>query len=257
MKKKILTAALAVCMLATLVIGMSLAYFTDTKTAEHTFTVGSVSIELIESQLHRVNAGVANGATSTSPLWTPNQTMNGAAGTAVDTKWTGAYFTDDQIKADAANYAQYLAEAGKNMTPGTSVRKCPYVINTSTTNDAYVRVRVLIPAYLNDMLWEKSYWTSTAINNGQVIADLGTNEKGTSVTVDGEEYMQYSFTYVNALKPGEMTFWNCWGSIAIPASVTDLSNVENGTFDVLVQADAIQADGFANATAAFAAFDGE
>ena len=86
---------------------------------------------------------------------------------------------------------------------------------------------------------------------------MGTNEKGTSVTVDGEEYMQYSFTYVNALKPGEMTFWNCWGSIAIPASVTDLSNVENGTFDVLVQADAIQADGFANATAAFAAFDGE
>ena len=38
MKKKILTAALAVCMLATLVIGASLAYFTDTDSKTNTFT---------------------------------------------------------------------------------------------------------------------------------------------------------------------------------------------------------------------------
>lgn len=48
MKKKILTAALAVCMLATLVIGMSLAYFTDTDSKTNTFTVGNVDITLTE-----------------------------------------------------------------------------------------------------------------------------------------------------------------------------------------------------------------
>ena len=48
MKKKILTAALAVCMLATLVIGMSLAYFTDTESKTNTFTVGNVDITLTE-----------------------------------------------------------------------------------------------------------------------------------------------------------------------------------------------------------------
>ena len=48
MKKKILTGALAVCMLATLVIGMSLAYFTDTESKTNTFTVGNVDITLTE-----------------------------------------------------------------------------------------------------------------------------------------------------------------------------------------------------------------
>ena len=48
MKKKILTAALAVCMLATLVIGASLAYFTDTDSKTNTFTVGNVDITLTE-----------------------------------------------------------------------------------------------------------------------------------------------------------------------------------------------------------------
>lgn len=48
MKKKILTAALAVCMLATLVIGVSLAYFTDTESKTNTFTVGNVDITLTE-----------------------------------------------------------------------------------------------------------------------------------------------------------------------------------------------------------------
>lgn len=48
MKKKTLAMLLAVCLIATAVIGGSLAYFTDTKTAENTFTVGNVKIELTE-----------------------------------------------------------------------------------------------------------------------------------------------------------------------------------------------------------------
>ena len=57
------------------------------------------------------------------------------------------------------------------------------------------------------------------------------------------------------MKPGELTFWNVWGNIAIDKNATadDLKDVES--FDVIFEADAIQADGFADATAAFAAFD--
>ena len=69
MKKKLVAISLVVAMLAVAVIGGSLAYFTDTKSAENTFTVGNVKIELLESSLHRENAGVANGATSDSELW--------------------------------------------------------------------------------------------------------------------------------------------------------------------------------------------
>lgn len=48
MKKKIMAAALAICMVATLVAGMSLAYFTDTESKTNTFTVGNVDITLTE-----------------------------------------------------------------------------------------------------------------------------------------------------------------------------------------------------------------
>ena len=69
MKKKVTALCLCVALLAVAVVGASLAYFTDTKSATNTFTVGNVKIDLLESSLHRENAGVANGATSTSELW--------------------------------------------------------------------------------------------------------------------------------------------------------------------------------------------
>lgn len=49
MKKKILAACLVVCLLATAVIGTTLAYFTDTKTVTNTFSSGNVTITLDEA----------------------------------------------------------------------------------------------------------------------------------------------------------------------------------------------------------------
>ena len=69
MKKKITAIFLCVALVAIAITGASLAYFTDTKSATNTFTVGNVKIELLESSLHRENAGVANGQTSDSELW--------------------------------------------------------------------------------------------------------------------------------------------------------------------------------------------
>jgi len=48
MKKKIVTLSLVVALVATAAIGGTLAYFTDTKEATNTFTVGNVKIELTE-----------------------------------------------------------------------------------------------------------------------------------------------------------------------------------------------------------------
>lgn len=48
MKKKLTAAALVVALLAVMVIGGSLAYFTDTDDATNTFTVGNVDIKLVE-----------------------------------------------------------------------------------------------------------------------------------------------------------------------------------------------------------------
>jgi predicted ribosomally synthesized peptide with SipW-like signal peptide len=49
-KKSILMAAIAVMLVAVLVVGGTLAYFTDTKAATNTFTVGDVKINLIEQE---------------------------------------------------------------------------------------------------------------------------------------------------------------------------------------------------------------
>ena len=47
MKKKLLAIGLAVAVLAVTIVGMSIAYFTDTDEETNTFTVGNVSIDLM------------------------------------------------------------------------------------------------------------------------------------------------------------------------------------------------------------------
>lgn len=272
-KKTILVAAIAVMLVAALVVGGTLAYFTDTKSADNTFTVGNVKIDLLESQYHRVNAGISNDEAKgqTEPLkggylWAANVDMQGTTENTPNYVtsgeiWSGQYFSDAQIEADAATYKNgYFAEHSQKMVPGSNVRKCPYVKNTGA-NDAYVRVRVLIPVSLFTVIDNgPSYWTTTALNEGQVtsVAVDTYNHKGAEavdkVTRGDIEYYVYDFTYTKALKPGELTFWNAWGNIAIDKNATSDQLAQVKSFDVIVEADAIQADGFANAADAFAAF---
>ena len=250
-----------------------MAYFTDTDSETNTFTIGNVKIDLIESQYHRVNAGRGNATGATEPtvggyLWAANVDLQGSTANTPDKEhstWSGAYFSDDQIKADAATYKAeggYYDTHAKNMVPGSNVRKNPYVINTGN-NDAYVRVRALIPKTLFTVIDNGySYWVGSALEDGVTSKAVNIyNTQGyasvPTVTKNGVEYYEYDFTYENALKPQAMTFWNVWGNIAIDktAKSEDLANVDS--FDVIFEADAIQADGFANATAAFAAFDAQ
>ena len=255
MKKKILAMCLCVAMLAIAIVGGTLAYFTDTDAETNVFVVGNVDIDLIESRLHRVNAGVANGQTSDSPLWS-NVEMNGtAAGYKYDENgfWTGACYTDDQIKADAETYqSEYLDDA--NIAPGTGYHKMPYVVNTGK-NDAYIRIRVIINKTL-DTLLDDSMYTGSAMDS-----------EFTFEKVENSDNYEYTFTRVNPLASGEMTFWNVWGSITMDKDVTNaditaavnagLINGETGEFNIVVEADGIQADSFANAAAAWAAFDAQ
>lgn len=52
MKKKITAIFLCVALVAIAIVGASLAYFTDTKTAENTFTMGNVQITLDETNVN-------------------------------------------------------------------------------------------------------------------------------------------------------------------------------------------------------------
>lgn len=52
MKKKIVSVCLVVCLLATAIIGTTLAYFTDTAEVTNTFTVGDVTITMDEAPVN-------------------------------------------------------------------------------------------------------------------------------------------------------------------------------------------------------------
>lgn len=250
-KKTILVAAIAVMLVAALVVGGTLAYFTDTKSADNTFTVGNVKIDLLESSLHRENAGYANGTTvdDVDPrnveLWSNVDKLG--TGNTSKYKAGDTFYTDDQIEANAATYTC----DGVELAPGQSYHKMPYVKNTGA-NDAYIRIRVMFPAELDTAVLNSSMYTTSAISRGEF-----TMVKTENVEKDGKQYNVYTFTRTEALKPNEMTYWNVWGTVHMDPDVTneEIANLlPNGAFNVLVEADAIQADGFANATDAFAAF---
>ena len=271
MKKKLTAIFLCVALVAIAIVGASLAYFTDTDSAKNTFTVGNVKIDLIESRVHR------QGNDNSGDTSIPDPT-----GTASGMKYLndGAKaFTDEEIKEDAKTYKDsYLAVKGKNMVPGRGVAKCPYVVNTGA-NDAYIRIRVMVPsAANNDFVDVKdggvitNQWCTTSMLSGEFQHGL----KGETwpvvvkagVTKDGVTYDEYTFTRTEPLKAGAMTEWNVWNFIGIDKTATKadiqkaidagaIKTATDGTMtlNVLVEADAIQAEGFANAAAAWAAFN--
>ena len=253
-KRRILAAAMALCIVAIIAVGATMAYLTYADTAKNTFTVGNVEIKLLESSLHRENAGVANGATSTSELWSDVEKLG--SGNTSPYKAGDTFYTDAQIEANAAEYkCEYV-----KLNPGQSYHKMPYVKNTGA-NDAYIRIRVMIPADLDTAILNSSMYTSSAMIKNEFTMVYDNSGK---VDRKGVKYNVYTFTRIDPLESGKLTYWNVWGTIHMDADVTneELAGFfgagkpyADGTFPVLVEADGIQADGFANATEAWAAFD--
>jgi len=253
-KKRFVAILLCMTLVALAAIGATFAYLTSTDSVTNTFTVGNVKIKLIESSLHRENAGVANGATSDSELWS-NVNKEGTGNTS-KYKAGDTFYTDAQIEANAA---EYKCENVK-LLPGESYHKMPYVKNIGT-EDAYIRIRVMIPTNLDTAVLNSSMYTSTALNNKEFTMAYDNSGK---VEREGVKYNVYTFTRIDPLAAGEMTYWNVWGTIHMDPDTTGEELAEffgegkayaNGVFPVLVEADGIQADGFADATAAWAAFD--
>jgi len=127
-KKKTIIAAIV--LLLVLLVGGAIAYFTDTDSAENTFTIGNVDIEVLE------------------PAWV--QTLNG--GTKLE-----------------------------NMMPGDTANKDPKVHNKSTTNPAYVFLKVEVPcttANAKDSVVKEIFTYTLVENNGWNLMTDGTCTNG-------------------------------------------------------------------------------
>lgn len=238
MKKKILSVCMVVALAAIAVIGGTLAYFTDTEEATNVFMIGNIDVQLIESYYHRESSYMEN---------VPEEDRKSGK------------VSDEDILASAKEYKDYLSE--QVLMPGVSINKMPYVLNTGD-NDAYVRIRVMIPKELDADYLSRSVICTSALDKeftGPVLINgyYDNETKG--------EYVVYTFTRVEPLKPDEMTYWNVWNTIFMDTEVTnqDLEAmitagiIKDMSFGVKVQVDAIQADSFTSAADAWAAFDAQ
>ena len=136
----------------------------------------------------------------------------------------------------------------------------PYVKNVGN-NDAYIRIRVMIPVNLDTAVLNSSMYTSSAMSSKEFTMAYNNQNP---VERGNIKYNVYTFTRIDPLAPDEMTYWNVWGTIHMDTTVTSAQSealfgengsYPNGIFPVLVEADAIQSEGFADAAAAWAAFD--
>lgn len=186
MKKKIIALCIAAVLIVTAVAGASLAYLTDTKQADNTFTVGNVRIELIEQQRGE------NGLEA----FEQNKKLLPIVGSAQGEK-------DEYGMPTAKNY----------------VDKIITVQNTGS-EDAYIRAYFAIPAALDD-----GYETFNAGKNvlhfnfgNKVVGSVISSTEGAEwiwthgskwnyfeTTMDGIKYNVYYADYHTAVAAGETT----------------------------------------------------
>lgn len=249
-KKTILVAAIAVMLVAALVVGGTLAYFTDTKDAKNTFTVGNVSIDLIEQQRNEDGSKLV--------AFEQGKTLYPIVGSA---------------QGEKDNWGMPVAE--------NYVDKIINVKNTGKS-DAYVRVYVAVPTALvssegpaDNILHgnfgnrfdptgngsynkpgDSSTWNSDFLNWDYSAPEFKTK-------IGDVEYTVTTYTYTKALAPNAMPGAPCEVGYYLDSRV-DYANghytfngkeitgydLSNGV-TIPVFAIGVQADGFTSANDAF------
>ena len=219
-KKKILVLALTVAMAAILVVGGSLAYLTDTKTADNTFTMGDVKIKLDEKN---VNDPEGDRVTS-------NTYDN-------DAVYPGAVVPKDPI----------VRNVGKN---GAYIRAVVTIENGMNWLGLYNDNVWTAPqeAAFNALI-------NNTLGAGWELVDIAYDMSGPNHPTSD---FVATLKYTTVLAP-EANTTAMFTQIAFPTKMTgnDVTNriSQNGQFGIQVVAQAMQANGFDTWEAAFAAFD--
>lgn len=188
MKKKIVSVCLVVCLLATAIIGTTLAYFTDDATVTNTFTVGKVTITMDE--------------------------------------------TDVNIYGEKDGDTRVTANEYK-LIPGRSYTKDPTIRVGADSEDCYLFVTIDngISGVIEAL--DLTGWTYVAEGNYYYYGE----GKGTVMSENGEAVVFNGFTVLTTV------------------DADALQAVADET--IVVNAYAVQADGFGSATAAWNAAKGE
>lgn len=245
MKKKIVALCLCVALAVVAIGGATLAYFTDTKSADNTFTVGNVKIDLIEQQRK-----VENGEkTTTLEAFENQKILMPIVGSAQDKK-------DTLGMPVAKNY----------------VDKMITVKNTGNSS-AYVRVYMAVPKALEDKNNESGNFTNSILHVNYDTTDFSKNWAkevfvGTRTigdVVHNVYYRQYNVILAANTETAGRAYEGLYLDKRVDMNDTGEYTMEGTKIDdfdlskgvtIPVFAVAVQSEGFDNANAAFtAAFD--
>jgi predicted ribosomally synthesized peptide with SipW-like signal peptide len=259
--KNILLSGLSLVLVAALAIGGTVAYLQDDDSDVNVMTLGNVSIE--QHEYERVVNADGTFATDTIDGVTSYVLKDFTQGKdllpIVGDPSTGAAGWDNTVvrMTQVDSYGSMQVFAGKNAQD-----KFVTVENTGKT-DAYVRTLVAIEVGSTDGSLVGSSYHQTWTNNpvGTIEID-GNNYYVTEYVYAGGQLSDGSWRHGNGILPAGDTSYPSLSQVYIKSSATneDMEKIDgngNGTLDILVLSQAVQAAGFDNAEAALNAGFGD
>lgn len=216
-KKTILVAAIAVMLVAALVVGGTLAYFTDTKTADNVFTVGNVAITLDETDVNDPDGERVTSNEYTGVL-------------------PGIQYKKDPVVTNTGNTDAYVRAV---VTVENGLNWLGLYKNGNPNESAFEE---LICNTLGEG-WEIEDFELVLANQDHTTSDAVVTLKYNGALKAGEAT---SAMFDKVMLPTNATADDIARRVA-----------QNGVFHIDVVAQAIQVDGFDTWEAAFAAFDAQ
>ena len=224
MKKRIVTIALVIALLATCFAG-TYAYLMDTEAAKNVMVAGNVDI--VQNEYERAADGTLVAYKNGKKILLPMGS---------DPAWA-----DEQVTM--GNYTF------KMFADVNALDKIVTVTNKGNV-DAYVRTIVALEAGKSVKEAEDLWYNYIALTNG--IGSHGVEvDKDMYVQIGETYYIIVSYTYKNALKPNEESAPSMTGVALYAAATNAIVQLFGGDYSVLVLSQAVQADGMgADAAAA-------
>ncbi len=229
MKKKITALCLCVALLAVAVVGASLAYFTDTKSAKNTFTVGNVSIAL-----HEANKGETPLVDAEYQKWLKDQVL----------------LPGDKTTNTVAKRV-YVENTGNSEAYVRVHIAIPSVLDSASPDFDASKNLLHFNAYETSYTDGKWNWGTKVTTNRNSFTGSGDSFNFYETKINGISYNVYVVTYETALEKNAVTD-DAINQVYLNYDVTqkDIELADktlNGNWTIYVVAEAGQVDGFSNA----------
>ena len=210
MKKKIISLALVVVMLAIMITSFTMAYFTDTEAVKNVMTMGNVDIEQIEQE-RSPDGGLQP--------YTQNQTLLPMGGY----DWEEVNVNGDSISVLADGLDKIVT------------------VKNNGNSAAYVRTIVALEAGKSEdeakSMWYKNLAVSDNSDGTQVIGE----DNNLFVQIGDTWFAIVVYTYCDAIAAGTESVPSLTGVGLYPETTQeDVANLE-GDYEVLVVSQAVQA----------------